>query len=181
MQQLAAMEHDETANTVTAGDFSPTKDQEAKHSYAALIFGAALFTVSICAFSVVLIRTAIRRRTQFGAADRRANARYAMPPERAIITLQTPYGEIKADPVDISTGGIQIVMTEEQPSKSNRSKSSDKIRLTLKAAGAGGTRILDSIPCMICWARKDRLGLRFDTNISLEPLFALQMMRTSPA
>lgn len=181
IRQLTAQERAHEAETVTAGDFSALDEKEARHAYAIMVFGAVLVTVGICGASAALIRAAIRRRAYGHAAERRNNTRYAVPAERAVVTLQTPYGEIKADPVDISSGGIQLVVTDEQPTRSARSRNSDKIRLTLSAAGAGGARILDSIPCMICWARKDRLGLRFDANINMETLFALQMTGTSAA
>ena len=175
IETFAQAEQSSPAQAVTAGDYSAEQARRALTVQTATI-AASLALLAAGMTGVGLAWSAKRRRQRAlstAKTERRARDRYPMAGREAEITLHTPFGEIKAAPVDISEGGMQIMVTEERPNGNAASSPlPDKIKISLSRAGEHGARILDTIPCMICWVCKDRLGLRFEQAIPLETLFA---------
>ncbi len=175
IETLSRAEQSSPVQAVTAGDYSA---EQARRALTAQTTTIALSLVLAGAAMIGAGRawSATRRRQPAPAAgkvERRARDRYPMAGREAEITLHTPFGEIKAAPVDVSEGGMQIMVTGERPNgNAAPSPLPDKIKISLSRAGEHGARILDTIPCMICWVCKDRLGLRFEQAIPLETLFA---------
>lgn len=176
IDSLTKLEQTRSADAVTAGNFSTEIARQANFLQLATLATSLLALGGVATGAVYAWRrSAFKTILPATGAERRASRRFPMASNTSTITLHTPFGEIQADPVDISEGGMQIVMRGEHPTATSKHAVADRINISIHSLGACGVRLLDSMPCKICWARKDRLGLRFERTIPLESLFAQQI------
>lgn len=112
--------------------------------------------------------------------ERRAIERIPLPPGRAVATLKGPFGTMTAAAIDISTGGMQVEITQTPPKGMKGLKDAVRTRtaLALTVTGRDGVPVLEDAACRAVWVCEERAGLAFRNTLDITPLLEAGLTRS---